>query len=66
MYIGGTTQFMNRLERRKARKRERSKNKWNDKYSNCDLGCGGQMQWCTCCRMYTNICCVPYGTCQCS
>jgi hypothetical protein len=28
--------------------------------------CGGTMTWCTCCEMYSQNCCVDYGTCQCS
>jgi hypothetical protein len=37
-----------------------------DKYTDCDLGCGGQMEWCSCCQTYTSVCCIPYGTCLCS
>ncbi|WP_395000477.1 hypothetical protein [Acinetobacter sp.] len=32
----------------------------------CDLGCGGMMSWCTCCEVFSNNCCVDYGTCMCS
>lgn len=28
--------------------------------------CGGIMPWCTACEMYTQVCCIEYGTCQCS
>jgi cytochrome c-type biogenesis protein CcmH/NrfF len=28
--------------------------------------CGGQMIWCSNCQIYTQICCVEYGTCMCS
>lgn len=28
--------------------------------------CGGLMEWCSSCEVYTQICCVDYGTCQCS
>jgi len=37
-------------------------------YIECDLGCGGEMKWCTCCLEYTHICCVNdgYGSCYCS
>ena len=28
--------------------------------------CGGTMTWCSCCCMYSQHCCVDYGTCQCS
>lgn len=30
----------------------------------CD--CGGIMEWCDCCAMYTKTCCEDYGTCMCS
>jgi hypothetical protein len=28
--------------------------------------CNGYMAWCEICDVYTKICCVDYGTCQCS
>ena len=28
--------------------------------------CGGTMEWCPCCEMWTQVCCVDYGTCECS
>jgi len=61
----------NRIERRKRRRikkgeRMREAYKEGRRYKPCDLGCGGQMSWCDCCQMYSNNCCVPYGTCQCS
>jgi hypothetical protein len=28
--------------------------------------CGGMMTWCTCCEVYSQNCCVDYGTCLCS
>jgi hypothetical protein len=28
--------------------------------------CDGLMYWCSCCCVYTQTCCVDYGTCQCS
>ena len=28
--------------------------------------CGGQMEWCDGCQMYTQLCCEEYGTCMCS
>jgi len=28
--------------------------------------CGGEMEWCNVCDMYTQICCIDYGTCWCS
>lgn len=60
-----------RKERRHERllkKRERAKEKYMDRirYRPCDLGCGGEMQWCSCCEMYSNNCCQDYGTCMCS
>lgn len=30
----------------------------------CD--CGGMMEWCSVCNMWTKTCCVDYGTCMCS
>lgn len=32
----------------------------------CDMGCGGVMDWCSCCNMWSNSCCIDYGTCMCS
>ena len=28
--------------------------------------CGGTMEWCTCCQVWTQTCCEDYGTCECS
>jgi len=28
--------------------------------------CGENMIWCEGCGVYTQTCCVPYGTCMCS
>ena len=28
--------------------------------------CDGMMQWCPCCGMFNQTCCVEYGTCQCN
>lgn len=28
--------------------------------------CGGYMEWCGVCNRYTQVCCIPYGTCMCS
>jgi len=28
--------------------------------------CDDQMEWCDCCGVYTQTCCVDYGTCMCS
>ena len=36
-----------------------------EKIATCIL-CGGQMVWCSCCRMYSSTCCEDYGTCMCS
>jgi hypothetical protein len=38
----------------------------NNDSTPCDLGCGGEMSWCEFCKVWTNTCCIPYGTCQCS
>lgn len=38
---------------------------WDAKTQRCDE-CGGLMEWCDCCEMWTQICCVDYGTCMCS
>ena len=35
------------------------------RYADCP-DCGGVMTWCTCCDMYSQHCCVDYGTCGCS
>ena len=59
-----------RTKRNKHRKENRRLlNKDKDlegRYTDCDLGCGGQMSWCNCCKTWSSNCCVPYGTCQCS
>ena len=34
-------------------------------YVDCD-DCDGTMTWCSVCGMYTQSCCVDYGTCMCS
>lgn len=59
---------LDRRERRRKKKGERMKDRYQERrrYRPCDLGCGGEMSWCSCCEMYSNNCCVPYGTCQCS
>ena len=36
-----------------------------DSWQECP-DCGGRMEWCSCCRVYTQTCCVDYGTCLCS
>jgi hypothetical protein len=30
-----------------------------ERYQPCSLGCGGQEEWCNCCKTYTQICCIP-------
>ena len=40
-----------------------------DGYYGEDMRCGsceGYMLWCSCCEVYTQTCCVDYGTCMCS
>lgn len=27
--------------------------------------CGGRMEWCDSCRMWSQYCCEEFGTCQC-
>jgi hypothetical protein len=36
-----------------------------DEYATCP-DCGGMMPWCSCCNMYTQTCCIDWGTCACS
>jgi len=38
---------------------------WDSDAGKCP-DCGGQMLWCSCCEVYTQTCCVDYGTCMCS
>ena len=38
---------------------------YEGEYTEC-YSCGGEMEWCSSCRTYTQICCVDYGTCMCS
>lgn len=61
-----------RLERAQLRRkqaRESGRNKSYDERphgdSTCGL-CGGQMSWCSCCRVYSSNCCQDWGTCMCS
>lgn len=28
--------------------------------------CGGTMEWCDSCRVWSQTCCQEYGTCECS
>lgn len=28
--------------------------------------CGGVRQWCAVCQCWASVCCIPFGTCQCS
>ena len=30
------------------------------------ISCGGEMEWCTTCDMWSATCCEEYGTCECS
>jgi hypothetical protein len=59
---------LNRRNRRREKKGLRMRESYDERrrYRPCDLGCGGQMSWCSCCEMYSNDCCVDWGTCQCS
>jgi hypothetical protein len=61
------TSKLEKRNRRRKKKGERMRDNYreNRRYRHCDW-CGGQMQWCDCCQMYSNICCVDYGTCWCS
>lgn len=60
---------MNRLERRKAYKKEKNRQYYHDRRSRnaprCDE-CGRYPSWCSFCECYTYNCHVPYGTCMCS
>lgn len=60
---------MNRLQRRKDRKRQRNKELYHTRKDwnapRCH-DCGGQTSWCSICEMYSQNCCIPYGTCLCS
>ena len=38
---------------------------WKRRYEEC-FDCGGLMHWCSCCRTYSQNCCVDYGTCLCN
>lgn len=71
LLLNHLSKIEHRKERRNKRllkKREKAKENYMDRirYRPCDLGCGGEMSWCSCCEMYSNNCCIPYGTCQCS
>jgi hypothetical protein len=37
-----------------------------DHDDNTCLYCGGEMSWCSVCRVWTSDCCQEYGTCECS
>ena len=51
--------------RRKAERR--AFKKANDKYKTMECNsCGGRMTWCSCCGVWTQLCCEKYGTCMCS
>lgn len=51
--------------RRKNMKRENRRRYGRASESTCDH-CGGIMTWCYCCQCWTRLCCVEYGTCECS
>ena len=34
-------------------------------YKRCEE-CGGQMEWCDTCQMWSRTCCEEFGSCQCS
>lgn len=36
-----------------------------ERYVDCP-NCDGTMVWCSLCDMYTQTCCVDYGTCPCN
>lgn len=36
-----------------------------ERYADCP-NCDGTMVWCSLCDMYTQTCCVDYGTCPCN
>lgn len=60
---------LNRTYIRKEKRRVNNQNKLH-KYgrpsdSECPY-CGGTMNWCSCCEMWSSSCCIDYGTCQCS
>lgn len=60
---------LSRVARRKDRKRQNNKDNYHKrKDSNAPrcYDCGGQKRWCSCCEMYSQNCCIPYGTCLCS
>lgn len=48
-----------------ARRKKAKEDDYDTEYEYCD-DCGGEKQWCTTCQMWTQICCVEYGTCMCS
>jgi len=61
-----------RLRRTHIRKAKRKINQMVkiDRYgrhseSECPY-CGGTMNWCSCCQMWSSNCCIDYGTCQCN
>ena len=54
-----------RRERKREKDRERLEEKIHPMYKQCPY-CGGQMTWCNFCKVYSEDCHVPYGTCQCS
>ena len=55
----------NRRYARCEKRRERYRNRNRVRTARCD-SCGGQMVWCSFCKVFTKTCCVDYGTCLCS
>jgi hypothetical protein len=56
-----------RLNKRTKLWRERGKRGGGSLHNgkHCD-SCDGQMTWCSCCHMWSRICCEDYGSCECS
>lgn len=58
--------------RRVAIRKQKRKEKRHDKYNRYGRGdntcprCGGQMTWCSVCKVWSKTCCIDYGTCMCS
>lgn len=62
-------QKLERVQRRKQRKGENNQNKYRTrKIRNAPrcTDCGGKETWCEICEMYSQNCCIEYGTCECS
>ena len=63
------TERLRRTSIRKQKRRDGNKDKiWRygkQSESKCP-DCGGQRSWCSGCQVWSQTCCVEYGTCQCS